>query len=732
MAEATDMRRVAASVLSVLVLGAVATAEASPGSDALDKKLEAELGAIAPEAVPSFVEANRVRGEAPARALSLFDETLRLAPGFAAAHRRRCGALLALDRRDDAVGACRKAVEASNGAALDRAALATTLVAGSPRAAERDEASAQASQAAALAPDDAYVAATPCTVEAVVGDLAKADLCLDRLTVRGEGLAEARVMFAAAVIERLRRLPGEHDERELEVRMAKRSLEIAEQLDPTLDAPARVACQLALLTNDVKALGIASAKLEKRAPSEPYTHVFRAIFLAQRGDIDDALAAVERARAAGLPGDKANELTTQIQASRSPVSVWGKRLGWTLALWLLAFGVAFGAAAALGQIVLRQTERPLGAAATDTERRVRAAYAVVLWVVCALYYVSLPLVLMLALAAGAAVLLGMLAAGFVAFKLVILVAVVVFATCAAMLKSLFVRPSDQDPGERLALRDHPALASVLAEVASRVGTRGVDTVFMTPGTDIAVFERGGLREQLRGRAERCLVIGAAALQGLGLAPFKAILAHEHGHFGNRDTAGGSFALSVQRSLLAMARGLAEGGAAGWHSPAWLFLLAFERVFVRVSHGASRLQEILADRWAATTYGASAFEEGLRHVVATGVRFRAHAGDLIDAAVKERRPLENLYSRAAESALDSRQGASIEEAISTALGRTPSPYDSHPSPEERFRRVHALGVAEPQREPGDAWDLFADRAALEERMTRLVAADVAEATGIRLS
>ena len=48
---------------------------------------------------------------------------------------------------------------------------------------------------------------------------------------------------------------------------------------------------------------------------------------------------------------------------------------------------------------------------------------------------------------------------------------------------------------------------------------------------------------------------------------KAVLAHEYGHFANRDTAGGGFALAVRRAVLEMARTLAEGGAATWYNPA---------------------------------------------------------------------------------------------------------------------------------------------------------------------
>ena len=56
------------------------------------------------------------------------------------------------------------------------------------------------------------------------------------------------------------------------------------------------------------------------------------------------------------------------------------------------------------------------------------------------------------------------------------------------------------------------------------------------------------------------------LEGFQLRPFKAVLAHEYGHFSNRDTAGGGLALQVRRSLGAFATTLAQAGAASVMRP----------------------------------------------------------------------------------------------------------------------------------------------------------------------
>jgi Zn-dependent protease with chaperone function len=209
-----------------------------------------------------------------------------------------------------------------------------------------------------------------------------------------------------------------------------------------------------------------------------------------------------------------------------------------------------------------------------------------------------------------------------------------------------------------------------------------------------------------------------------------VLAHEYGHFHNEDTAGGGFALAVRRSLFAMALSLAMGGAAHWYNPAWLFVSGFHKIFLRISQGASRLQEILADRWAAFAYGADAFTRGMRHVIARTVRFDAHVQSALGEVIEEQRPLRNLYRyRVKGKAPDE---AELAHAIDEAINAEPSPYDSHPSPAHRLALVAALPARVVETSPDDArevWDLFSDRRELERQMTNRIREAVEKNHGV---
>jgi hypothetical protein len=98
-------------------------------------------------------------------------------------------------------------------------------------------------------------------------------------------------------------------------------------------------------------------------------------------------------------------------------------------------------------------------------------------------------------------------------------------------------------------------------------------------------------------------------------------------------------------------------------------------------------------------------------------------------VEARRGLQNLYSHR-PSKLPEHAGR-IDELVERAVEAEPSPYDSHPRPADRFRWVRALsGDTDDETDVGEpAWELFEDRAQIEEWMTHVVRARVAEQTGV---
>jgi Zn-dependent protease with chaperone function len=230
-----------------------------------------------------------------------------------------------------------------------------------------------------------------------------------------------------------------------------------------------------------------------------------------------------------------------------------------------------------------------------------------------------------------------------------------------------------------------------------------------------VLERGSMTARLRDRAQRSLLLGVGVLPGFTRKQLRAVLAHEYGHFSHRDTAGGDVAMVVQASLVRSLIGIAQAGGATFYNPAWHFLRGFHALFLRVTLGASRLQEIMADHFAAVAYGAEAFKEGLTHFVRRSLEFSRNVDVLVNQAQQARRPLANLYESPATPESDD-----LERAFAERMADKGSPYDSHPPPGQRIAWVSRI-PAQPEHatsDDGPAWDLFADRQAIEAEMTAI--------------
>jgi len=481
----------------------------------------------------------------------------------------------------------------------------------------------------------------------------------------------------------------------------------------------QVLCQASLAVNDMDALGSCAAVLRRLAPDDMSTSFFCALDDAAHGRLDEADRELDQAYARGLPDEVYGKLHTAIGDSRSPVDRYGGPALRAVIGWFATFGVLLLLGAILSRAALRSagrvpSERTGHARGFDAV--LRRTYRVVLWVTCAFYYASLPLVALSVVALGGGLVYACFAIGTIPIKLVLIAILLVCASLWAIAKSLFVRARDEDPGEKIDLAQHPRLREVLEEVAQRVGTRPVDAVYVTPGTDIAVTERGGLLRQMRGRSERCLILGAAVLEGMRVRELKAILAHEYGHFQNEDTAGGGFALAVRRSLMTMALHLVQSRAASALNPAWWFVRGFHAAFLRVSQGASRLQEVLADRWAAFAYGSESFVRGLTHVMERSARFDAHVNATLGEVVPAKQPLANLYGFVPKEPVDPKK---VDQEIEQAMARPAHPYDSHPRPADRIAWVRKIAAPDPpetEQDTAQAWSLLSEREDIERRMT----------------
>jgi Zn-dependent protease with chaperone function len=478
--------------------------------------------------------------------------------------------------------------------------------------------------------------------------------------------------------------------------------------------------QIALDLNDVTNFRSATNELAGLFPDLMATHYFKAILAAADDELAAAKREIELAGQMGLPAKDVEDFLVQ-SGIRSREAAW--RYAYIAGFVVLAWAVGLALLFILGGILSKRTLKGLENADPETlvspeHDQMRSVYRKVINIAGLYYYISIPVVILLILGLSGAIIYGMMSnVGSVPVKLILVLAIGAIITSYQMIKSLFTRVKQEDPGRKLSQEEAPGLWALSREVASAVNTRPVDEIRVTPGTEVAVYERGGLRERMQDQAERVLLIGVGVLNGFNQNAFRAVLAHEYGHFIHRDTAGGDMAIRVQSDMMKFAAGMIRSGQNTIWNLGFQFLRLYHKIFTRISHGAGRLQEALADRRAAYHFGAGAFEEGLSHVVRRQIEFERLVDKEINSAVEAGRPLLNLYELT--QAEGQNQHKIVDEKFQEAINRKTLETDTHPSPIDRFvlaRRVRSKDVPSAV---GSVWDLFTNRETLTREMSSLV-------------
>lgn len=223
------------------------------------------------------------------------------------------------------------------------------------------------------------------------------------------------------------------------------------------------------------------------------------------------------------------------------------------------------------------------------------------------------------------------------------------------------------------------------DVADRLSTRAIDQIIVTPEPGIGVTADGSLFSRLTGRADRVLIVGLPSIRGLTVGEFKAVVAHEYGHFSNTDTRWGSFTHAMSSSLLTTVAStpgpFSGGGIVGFVAfvnPAWWLLSLFVALFVRVTSGFSRVREVLADVRAIDLYGGEALSAGLRKIAANESLYHHFGHERWMAALfDERKPVRHVLGFL-EDVYSSLEPDAFERGRDELAKTKATPYDSHPS------------------------------------------------------
>ncbi|HKQ91950.1 MAG TPA: tetratricopeptide repeat protein [Blastocatellia bacterium] len=483
--------------------------------------------------------------------------------------------------------------------------------------------------------------------------------------------------------------------------------------------------QIAFKQDNVKEVRAAANALATDHPDLMQTHFFLALLAAHDEDWVKAEEEIKKAQNLGLSAETAQQFLDSGVHTRAQTWRYFYYSLYLVGAWIVGLVALFALGKLFSNLTLRSIEEadPNGATGAK-EISLRSLYKRLINVAGVYYYISLPVVIFLVLGVTGSIFYGFLMIGQIPIKLALIVAVAAVVTIYKMIRSLFIKIESEDPGRALKPEEAPGLWALAREVAQAVGTRPIDEIRVTPGCDLAVYEKGRFREKLQDRARRILILGVGALNEMRQNAFRAVLAHEYGHFSHRDTAGGDVALRVGQDMSKFAYAMALAGQAVWWNIAFQFLRVYHFIFRRITHGATRLQEILADRVAVRNYGAESFEEGLRHVIRREVEFNSVASKEIEEAAQARRDLNNLYQlQVTPETFDQQM---IENQINDIITRPTTEDDTHPSPIDRFRLAQRISCDNPSASNAMVWDLFASRESLTAEMSKLIDDRVKEA------
>jgi Zn-dependent protease with chaperone function len=470
--------------------------------------------------------------------------------------------------------------------------------------------------------------------------------------------------------------------------------------------------QISFQMEDIVSVKSGLDQMKSKYPDEMLTHYYNSFILASEEKWKDAKSEILIAKEKGLPQEDVDRfldsgINNEIYKINGMIY-----FGIILGIWILGLLILFLVGKLFSKLTLNAIEKNnLETSSAKPGGWLRSGYKTLISAGGFYYYISLPIILVLVIALTMGIIYLFLIVGPIPIKLTIILIIAAGATIFGMIRSLLVKVDYTDPGRELKTEEAPDLYHLTTEVAQLMGTRPIDEIRITPLNDLAVYEKGTWREKMNDKGKRILILGTSVLNNFKKEDFKAVLAHEYGHFAHRDTAGGEVALRVQNDMTKYFIALYKAEQNTVWNVAFHFLRLYNFIFRRISHGATRLQEVLADKVAAETFGSRSFSNGLTHVIKREIEFNKYANIEIEEAFKFKRPLNNLYD------LKETHDDQIEDELNKALNAKTTEDDTHPSPVDRFKYIDGIQSSNSRNDSSLVKDLFHNWNALTEEMTK---------------
>lgn len=250
------------------------------------------------------------------------------------------------------------------------------------------------------------------------------------------------------------------------------------------------------------------------------------------------------------------------------------------------------------------------------------------------------------------------------------------------------RLNKRTAGVPVTRQEQPRLWERVCELAEQAGTRPPAEIVLGPAVQAAVREDARLMGLLPGR--RWMYLGVPLLLGLTAPQLDAVLAHELGHYCNRDVRLAPTIVRGRMGVLAVARAC-RGGGTFPHRLMRSFFTWYADLYMRSSQAVSRQQELAADTISARIAGRDNAAAALRRLPALDAAYDFYLSRYVSIGWEAGlRPLDEEFFGGLNALLA--EPARRQELA--ALLREPprenaTPYDSHPPLAARIAALEAL-------------------------------------------
>ncbi len=253
--------------------------------------------------------------------------------------------------------------------------------------------------------------------------------------------------------------------------------------------------------------------------------------------------------------------------------------------------------------------------------------------------------------------------------------------------SIFRRSKDGYDTE-LHEKDGRKIMNLIENICKKTGQKKPHKIIVTDGSEVAVT--GFFRKKV--------IIGMVALRFMNEEDLLAILAHEYGHFANKDTILGYFIYRIQY-FIEIQKSISYEGVRDWsisiiylfqlavYIPTYIFFWLFSKYFLLISLWYGRCVEFRADNFASNLIGEQNFAEALVKYCIIADIFDSVVPEHVLHYLKQDKQIVNVYQYI--KPLYSKEN--IKHGFNTVLSNKSSWWSTHPSISERLELMNIKKV-----------------------------------------